>query len=109
MEVKETGYLKVLADLSFPENRIVINPNDGYDLGLMMTEAQALFFYGESPATLENPRMEAVTGTVEQKNECALGTVELSMKSVEKLGTPKRVRLHIVPGESPPKLLINAE
>jgi hypothetical protein len=109
MEVKETGYLKVLADLSFPEDRIVINPNDGYDLGLMMTEAQALIYYGESPATINGAVTDPITGTVIQKNECRLGTVELSTRSVEKLGTPTRVRLHLLPGETHPQLLIASE
>lgn len=102
MDVKETGALKVLGDLTFPEARIVINPNDGYDLGLMMTEAPARFHYGNEGA-------EPIDGIVEQKNECTLGTVELSRKAVEKLGTPKRVRLRLVQGDSPPRLLINSE
>lgn len=109
MEVKETGYLKVLADLSFPEEKIVINPNDGYDLGLMMTEAPAHVFYGENPSTIENPRSQPIRGVVEQKNECTLGTVELSMKSVERLGTPARVRLHLINGEDLPRLLVASE
>jgi hypothetical protein len=43
MEIKETPFLKVLADLSFQDKEMVINPNDGFDLGLMMTEATVLF------------------------------------------------------------------
>lgn len=106
MDVKETGYLKVLADFSFPETRIVINPNDGFDLGLMMTEAPALFYYGENPATIETCHTSPVQGVVEQKNECALGTVEVSRKAMEKLGTPARVRLHLVQDGADPRLLI---
>jgi len=46
MEIRETGFLKVLADYSFPEKQIVINPNDGFDLGLLMTESTVLLSVG---------------------------------------------------------------
>ncbi len=109
MEIKETGYLKVMGDYSFPEKRIVINPNDGFDLGLMMTEATVLFYYGESPATIERSTASPLYGVVEQKNECKLGTVEVSLKALEKLGSPERIRLHLIPQERYPKLLVAAE
>lgn len=108
MDVKETGYLTVLADFSFPEARIVINPNDGFDLGLMMSEAAALFYYGESPATIEHSDTAPIKGTIIQKNECTIGTVEISLKAVERMGTPKTVRLHLIPQDSYPRLLVAA-
>lgn len=108
MDVRETSYLKVLADFGFPENQIVINPNDGFDLGLMMTDAIALFYYGENPGTIEKSNTAPIHGTIIQKNECALGSVELSLKAVEKMGTPKAVRLHLLPQDTYPQLLISA-
>ncbi len=109
MEIKETAFLKVLADLSFQDKEMVINPNDGFDLGLMMTEATALFYYGHSPATIDNDNAKPMYGVVYQKNECKLGTVELSAKAVERMGSPKQVRLHLIPQETYPKVLIEAQ
>jgi hypothetical protein len=109
MEVKETAFLKVIADLSFPDKKIVINPNDGFDLGLMMTDATVLIYYGHSPATIDNGDAKPVYGNVYQANECKLGTVELSAKAVEKIGSPKNVRLHLIPQDTYPKVLIETQ
>lgn len=109
MEVKETGFLNVLADLSFPDKKIVINPNDGFDLGLMMTDATVEIYYGLSPATWEGRTTDGVYGNVYQQNECKLGTVELSSRAVEKMGSPKRVRLHILKEGQYPQILVEAE
>ncbi|WP_018527120.1 hypothetical protein [Alkalispirochaeta alkalica] len=107
MDVKETGYLKVLADFSFPENQIVINPNDGFDLGLLTSDTTAVFYYGESPATIDGSETRPIHGTIRQKNECAMGNVEISRKAVEKMGTPPRIRLHLVQQSPYPHLLIS--
>jgi hypothetical protein len=106
MDKKETSSLTVKADFSFPESEIVINPNDGFDLGFMMTDAKALFYYADDPKTVERGGVRPIEGTVVQKNECALGTVEISLKAAEKLGTPKKVRLHLLPRDTQPHLLI---
>lgn len=111
MATKETGFLKVLGDLSFPEKQIVINPNDGFDLGMMMTEATVEIYYGHSPASWEGRTTKGIYGTVVQKNECTLGGIELSAVTVEKMGSPKRVRLHLIqdPDTQYPQLLVEAE
>lgn len=109
IEMKETEFLNVLADFSFPENRIVVNPNDGLDLGLMMTETVAELIYGENPSTYEHGSGYTLHGIVEQKNECRIGTVELSLRAVDRMGKPRRVRLHLIPQDGYPKLLLAAE
>lgn len=109
MEIKETAFLKVLADLSFPEKKIVINPNDGFDLGLMMTDATVLIYYGHSPATIDGDDAKPIYGNVYQANECKLGTVELSAKMVEKMGSPTNVRLHLIPQDTYPKILVETQ
>lgn len=108
MNIKETGYLNVLADFSFPENRIVINPNDGFDLGLMMTEAPVAVMYNENPATFEGSSSPRIPCTVIQKNECRTGTVELSLSVTGKMGAPRTVRLHLLTEQTPPLLLVSA-
>jgi hypothetical protein len=109
MSSKETAFLKVLADLSFPEKKVVINPNDGFDLGLMMTDATVTIHYGASPATWDESQQEGVYGNIYLPNECTLGTVELSTKAVERMGSPKRVRLHLVSAEPYPAILVEPE
>lgn len=111
MNTKETSFLGVLADLSFPEKKIVINPNDGFDLGLMMTDATVEIYYGASPATWQGRSTEGVYGNIYQQNECKLGSVELSTRAVEKMDSPKRVRLHLLPpGDGKyPQVLVEQE
>jgi len=109
LELRETGFLKILADYSFPEKQVVINPNDGFDLGLMMTESTVLLYTGDGIEILQNDEIEPFHARLYQKNECTLGTVELSLKTVEKMGAPKQVRLHLLPGEPYPKLLISTQ
>ncbi len=108
-DVRETGFLNVLGDFSFPENRVVINPNDGLDLDLLMTETVAEIFYGSNPGNLNVETDYSLHGVVEQRNECRLGTVELSLKALEKMGNPKRVRLHLIKGENHPQVLLAGE
>ena len=109
-DIRETGFLKVLADLSFPEKRVVINPNDGFDLGLMMSDTTVMLYYGKDPGTIteENDTTKPIYGNIYQKNECALGSVELSSRSVESLGNPKKVRLHLIENAPYPKVLVSA-
>jgi hypothetical protein len=107
LDVRETGFLKILADYSFPENQIVINPNDGFDLGLLMTEVTVLLSTGDDIDLLQNEEAKSIHARLYQKNECTLGTVELSLKTVEKMGNPKKVRLHLLSHEPYPKLLIS--
>ncbi|THB64623.1 MAG: hypothetical protein D6B26_04710 [Spirochaetaceae bacterium] len=108
-DVLETAFLNVLGDSSFPENRVVINPNDGLDIGLMMSETVAEIFIGTTPATFDEGKDYSLHGTVVQKNECKVGTVELSLKTLERMGKPKRVRLHLMPEYAHPKLLLAGE
>jgi hypothetical protein len=105
--MRETGVLKVLADFNISEQHIVINPNDGFDIGLMMTEAPVSLFLGDSVDMLHNGSAVAIEGIVVQKNECRLGTVELSSRSLERIGSPGSVRLHLLPSSPRPRLLIS--
>lgn len=99
-----TGVLKVVADSSFADNRLVVNPNDGFDLGLMMTDATVVFQYGSGPG--DDPVQKPIYGNLYQKNECRLGTVELSVTASERIGSPRGVRLHIEDGEKYPTVFV---
>lgn len=104
--MKETGFLNVLSDRNFKEQQIIINPNDGFDLGLMTTEATVDMYVGDSLDVLDDPNAEKIPSRIYQKNECRLGTVELSYKVVGKLGGARKVRLHLQDDSPYPKLLV---
>jgi hypothetical protein len=106
MQKKETGSLKTLGDSSFNEKKIVLNPNDGFDLDFIMLEVTAMVYLGESLDILEDDQAKPEYVRFYQENKCRLGTVELSLKTMERLGNPKYVRLHSVPNNPYPKVLI---
>ncbi len=107
MNMRETGQLRVLSDFNFPETRIVINPNDGFDIGLMMTEAPVKLCFETSVELSSQSDKGSLDGVIFQKNECNPGTVEISSKALEKIGSPRNVRLHLVPSSPQPRLIIS--
>lgn len=109
LDLRETGFLKVLADYSFSENKIVLNPNDGFELGLMTTETTVLVYQGGSIDDLQSTEDSTYHARLYQNNECRLGTIEMSLKTAEKLGSPKRVRLHLLKAEPYFRLLLAPE
>jgi hypothetical protein len=78
--MKSTSPLKALCSVRLPENRLNIHPNDGADIGLMMTKHSARYKDG----------MEIELHLL---NECPMESVELSLHMWEKLGKPSKVRL----------------
>lgn len=91
--MKQTSPLQVMADYSFDEKTIVIHPNDGYDLGLMVSEIVVRIFAGVTEDQFNDNSGKHIFGKIHLKNECRMGTVELSKRTVEKLGTPKKLRV----------------
>lgn len=91
--MKQTGELGVLGDYSFDEKTINMHPNDGYDLGLMTSSHVVRIFPGSSMEEFITGSAKSTFGTLYLNNDCKLGTVELSLRTVERLGKPKRVRL----------------
>ena len=108
MGKKQTGELEVLTDQSFSEKTLVINPNDGFDLGLMMTEVTVeLNFILNSDGPPQEQNSEALIARIIQKNECCPGTVELGAKSIKKLDGNTKVRLYLEEQDGYPKLFID--
>jgi len=89
-----TEELSVLADYSFDEKTINIHPNDGYDLGLMMTEAVVRIFVGCSMEEFRSGQAKHVLGNLNLRNETKAGSVEMSLRNAQKIGRPRHVRLH---------------
>ena len=107
MNKKQTGKLKVLSDQMLSEKELVINPNDGFDLGLMMTESTVELLFGDNlDQPQSDPKYPPLQTQVIQKNECKLGTVELGPKSIQKLDVNSKVRLYLEEHGGYPKLFI---
>jgi hypothetical protein len=83
--VNHTRALKILCSARLPENRLNIHPNEGADIGLMLTHYSALMGSG-SPVE------------VHLLNECPNESVEISSKLWERLGKPARVILRYSDG-----------
>jgi hypothetical protein len=92
--VKKTDNLSVRGTFSQKEDRVILHPNDGYDLGFMMTDQSVHLFYGISLEDFSAARGPSISGSVQLRNKCTLGTIELSLKSADKLGKPGHVRLY---------------
>ncbi|MFP4206033.1 MAG: hypothetical protein ACLFRR_07775 [Spirochaetaceae bacterium] len=91
--MKSTGELSVLADYSFDEKTINIHPNDGYELGLMTTRAVVRIFAGCTMGEFLAGEGRHVFGNLNLRNETKVGTVELSLRTADRMGRPKRARL----------------
>jgi hypothetical protein len=105
--MKETDALQVLGDFSFDEKTVNIHPNDGFDLGLMMSSHVVEMYTGITPDELPSADSTGIYGKINLKNECKMGTVELSLKSVERMGGPKQVKLFYQDGDRYGRLLIH--
>ncbi|WP_455382733.1 hypothetical protein [Salinispira pacifica] len=92
--MKKTNDLSVRGTFSQTEDRVIIHPNDGYDLGLMTTDHPVHIFYGCSLDDFSAERVSSLSGSVQLKNECPMGTVELSLRAAERLRKPRNVRLY---------------
>ncbi len=93
MAIQTTGPLAVIGDYTFSEGRLGIHPNDGFDLGLMTTEYAVDVYAGSAGAEDFPSDQTPVAGTIYLKNECRAGTVEMSLKTAQRLSNPKKVRL----------------
>lgn len=106
--MKKTGPLSALGDYSFDEKTINIHPNDGYDLGMMTASYVVKIFAGATEDEFESGVGKSVYGTIHLKNECRVGSVELSLRVLERLGKPKQVVLGYATGDDKyGKLLIS--
>lgn len=105
--MKQTDTLQVLGDFSVDEKTVNIHPNDGFDLGLMMSSHVVEMYNGVSPSRLASAEPTGIYGKINLKNDCKVGTVELSAKSVERMGGPKRVTLFYEEGDRYGRLLVH--
>lgn len=96
--MKQTSALRVLEDVRLDDRTVVINPNDGFDIDLMMTTASLQIRYTTALGGEAVSPPGEVDGMVVQKNECTLGTVVVNKKVAKQLGSPQTVKLAIDDG-----------
>ncbi|TVR90613.1 MAG: hypothetical protein EA428_08010 [Spirochaetaceae bacterium] len=91
--MKHTAALAVLGDFSFDEKTINIHPNDGFDLGFMVTNEVVRIYFGCTLQEFQEDSAQAIYGKIHLKNECRNGSIELSLRTVEKIGKPKKIAI----------------
>lgn len=91
--MKNTGALTTIGDASVPFNRIIVNPNDGYDLDLMSKEYLVKIHTKVSLDDFAAGEGMLFVGNIVLENWCKLGTVVLNRKTLNQIGQPPRVAL----------------
>lgn len=104
--MKRSAPLRVISDRHQDVADIHINPNDGFDLGLMTTQYPIMLELGATEESLGTGSIPALSGIIYLKNEVAHNTVILNSKTVADLGLKRaqvrllyhQGRMSIVPG-----------
>ena len=91
--MKKTGLLETIGDFRIPANRIVLNPNDAYDLDMLTKDAAVTIYAALSENSFSQGEGLIANGSIVQDNACKLGTVQLNVKVLRQLGKPRRVML----------------
>ena len=94
--MKSSETLTVHCDYRIPDNQITINPNDGYDLGLMTMEYTISIFTNSNIEEFKKGAGNSTSGKIVLENECKSGTVVISNNHWKKMEMPKNVKLHYV-------------
>ena len=98
--MKHTGVLKILHDTSFPVNKLVINPNAGFELGFMQLKYVTKVFINTGVAEFSSGSAEPLCNAeILLLNECGGDVLEMSHKLWDKMGRPdKAVLIYDDPG-----------
>jgi hypothetical protein len=83
--MKRSTPLRVIADRHQGAGDIQINPNDGFDLGLMTTHYSVQLELGATPETLGCGKCQAMQGTIYLRNEVSNNTVILNSGTAQAL------------------------
>lgn len=91
--MKNTKKLTVFSNTSQAEHDLVINPNDGLDIGLTHTKYS---FRIKLNLTIENATLtnfDYINGCIILENNCKSGTINFSPKLWKRIGKPSCVIL----------------
>lgn len=74
-------------------NSIIIHPNDGYDMGLIMHSYEFNVYLNLSEEDFLNRNGEVNFLSLVLENKCKTGTIEIPNKLFIKLGKPVKINL----------------
>lgn len=93
--MKKTVPLSLRPSAGITEDTLAIHPNEGFDLGMMMTAYRVQFSFGPSANDFaQGQDGESCPMEVQLRNQCPLQTIEINQKFWQKLGKPRRAILH---------------
>ncbi|MFP4510551.1 MAG: hypothetical protein ACLFNQ_10515 [Spirochaetaceae bacterium] len=103
----KTGSLKVCGNTALREGTIHMNPNDGFDLGLMTTLYEVDVVIGTNVDPVGYADARAAAATLHLKNEITNGEIHLSVQDTKRLADLKTVSVYRVDESAPrPKLIV---
>ncbi len=88
-----TDVLTVYANSTLEQNKLIINPNDGYDLGLLSRHNYVKIFPLGSEEQFSQENGEYVPGQLDLENSCQNSSVQVNPIYWEKMGKPKKLKL----------------
>ena len=91
--MKQTGVLHVINDFMQRDDRIIVHPNDGFDLGIVTSFRAVDIYLG--PKTKEEAHKAGghLKGVILLESRCKQGTVEIGKRTWEQLGKPSSLVL----------------
>jgi hypothetical protein len=90
--MKKTNSLRVYTDLSLPKNRIIIHPNDGFDLGLTNKNKSCIIYLNAQDDNLSQNNT-GVPAFIVLDNNCTAGTMSINAKIWKDIGKPHKAIL----------------
>ncbi len=91
--MRRTGFLTVETDIRISRDKLIIHPNDGYDLGLMNRQYDVGMFFNEKIEVFEKSTPATVNGSILLENNCRHGAIAMSKKQWQELGQPEKIML----------------
>ena len=91
--MKRTQPLKIMVDSSFPLGKVVVHPNEGFDLGLMNTSYPVKIYLNCRIDEFRDESNDPLQGQILLENRCREGYVELAQKNWIKIGSPDKALL----------------
>jgi hypothetical protein len=108
--MSKTGTLKVCGSTALREGTIHMNPNDGFDLGLMTTMYEVDLVIGADIDPSEGSHAQAAEATLHLKNEITNGEIHVSVQDSKRLAELKTVSVYRIDESSPrPKLIVTGK
>ncbi len=85
--MKQTATLKIGTDSGIGADRFVINPNDGFDLGLL-TQEHELFLCSDADEFQRGEEPCGRPAFLQLSNDCPRGCLRMSVKAWKEMGMP---------------------